>query len=98
MPLAVAEQVGAQWPVAQVAKLAAWPLQAGQGNNGTRQHPRLAIAAQAHFANPRLLAPGNVQLAGFFGAGQGKTFAGDFYQKALLAALLQRSGERALNV
>jgi hypothetical protein len=45
-----------------------------------------------------LLAPGNTQLAGFFDAGQSKTFAGDVYLKASLAALLQRSGERPLNV
>ena len=93
MPLAVAEEVSAQGSVTQIAKLAAGPLQAGQGNNRASQHPGLTVAAQAHFANPRLLAPGNVQLAGFFGAGQGKTFAGDFYLKALLAALLQRPGE-----
>jgi len=88
MPLAVAEQVSTQGPVAQVTQLAAWPLQAGEGDNGACQHPGLAVAAQAHFANPRLLAPGDIQFAGFFGAWQGKTFAGNFNMKALLAALL----------
>ena len=93
IPLAVAEQVSAQGPIAQVAKLAAGPLQTGQGDNRACQHPGLAVAAQANFANPRLLAPGNIQLAGFFSAGQSKTFAGDFYLKALLTASLQRPGE-----
>jgi hypothetical protein len=93
MPLAVAEQVSTQGPVAQIKKLAARPLQAGQGNNGARQNPGLAVAPQAHFANPRVLARGNIQLAGFLGAGPGKTLPGNFYLKTLLTALLQSPGE-----
>lgn len=52
LPVRAAEQIGAQGTIAKVAQATAPAFQAGQWDNGSGQHPGLAVATEPDFANP----------------------------------------------
>src|SRR5690554_4037304 len=97
-PVRAAEQISSQRPVTQVPELLTLALKAAGRDYRSGQHPGPAVAAQAYFPDPRLLAWRKAQGLDFFGVGVAVALMHHINMKALKALLLQGPGKRAFHL